>query len=665
MGRILQVFGDRGVAEPKPVTLWCQPGAAPPRRILIPNVCRKSWARIRKSTAARCERALPPSMHLAKAERAAGVRKPSRATEDAIQAAFGSHLAARVTQVRVARRTALQREEDPSALPSSYGREPETEAEAATHRINPRAEHDAATSLDYSGISDPLEDSGHLTFEAPRARFLAGRDGQTRAGVPMSYLSDVERETELHRVVRSRAHDSAAALAARGLRRTGLAPDQVIEAITPRVPVSEGGRTKKERITLAGAGRFARAKGQERIVNAKASMRSLRWHQGRSRGALERFQRVIDCGSKRVHVSCGACDCLHEVPDRCACPRLCLSCREAARRVRLAGLAGAQERVREAARRGGLFNPYRKGGAWDERMVTLTIPHFGSDESAVKARIDVLLNAWRAFTNRLRQWAREVVKRPIAWYRAFEWTPGNDELGHPHFHVWLFSPFLPVKSVQRWWRAALAAEGVEIAIDACMFGFVPRSVGSSPRSAQTFGFVPRSVGSRPRSAQTFALLTCAEKRPLQGLPACLPTDARAILRRMRSGRTCVGSADVIVDVRRRTSDAIRAEAAKGRITLESSDGRAIQKYIEGWSIIDAANGGRVPARIIARLYEALEGRRLVAKSDHLFDPRKRGCIDCGALGWARVTLIDPLSAFGTPNASCSILQGAAVSTGPP
>jgi hypothetical protein len=63
-------------------------------------------------------------------------------------------------------------------------------------------------------------------------------------------------------------------------------------------------------------------------------------------------------------------------------------------------------RALRVAHRTGRFARFRRG-QWTEKHMTLGRAH-----------------AERPFS-------------PERFYRFFEWTPGHDQLGHPHFHVWL------------------------------------------------------------------------------------------------------------------------------------------------------------------------------------------------------------------------------------
>ena len=142
-------------------------------------------------------------------------------------------------------------------------------------------------------------------------------------------------------------------------------------------------------------------------------------------------------------------------------------------------------------------------------MITLTAPHFllphvveGSPlarracRDTTTARVWALRLAWPMFLRRLsrhwkgnpvrdrvtREWslstpetvamlpryeetstgARVVVQGGPPYHRAFEWTPGSDGLGHPHYHVWTFCPWIDAAIVQAMWAEALAAVGVPL-----------------------------------------------------------------------------------------------------------------------------------------------------------------------------------------------------------
>jgi hypothetical protein len=116
--------------------------------------------------------------------------------------------------------------------------------------------------------------------------------------------------------------------------------------------------------------------------------------------------------------------------------------------------------------------------------MTLTIPHLDveGDAATVRHRVSLIFEAWRLFTISLRKYwfaqrvsvlrglglkqgearARTKAEKRIAperYYRFFEWTPGHDLKGHPHFHVWLLCPFLDRDWVSSTWAASLRGVG--------------------------------------------------------------------------------------------------------------------------------------------------------------------------------------------------------------
>ncbi|HEY5957732.1 MAG TPA: hypothetical protein VIV60_14310 [Polyangiaceae bacterium] len=107
----------------------------------------------------------------------------------------------------------------------------------------------------------------------------------------------------------------------------------------------------------------------------------------------------------------------------------------------------AEARVR------GLLNPSRCGGAWGERFLTLTAPHLPGD--TIEQRIVRVLDAWKWFVHCLQGWQRDQLVPSLEWFRVFEWTPATDNLGHPHLHIWLFSPYLDQQMLLDWWAHGL------------------------------------------------------------------------------------------------------------------------------------------------------------------------------------------------------------------
>lgn len=312
------------------------------------------------------------------------------------------------------------------------------------------------------------------------------------------------------------------------------------------------------------------------------------WHKGRARGALERFGRVADCGRDGLTATCiGSCGLIRTAPVGCSCARLCTRCRSTAAHERQARFAEARVRALSVASRLGHLRANRPGGAWTEKLLTLTVPHVqwadewardfvlevttehtakgGGDEAIeVVLRVELLRRAWRVFSVKwLQPWARRVRKVSrgrVRWYRALEVTPGADLLGHPHFHVWMLCPFMERDMVQDAWNQAVAAV----------------------------------VGA-----------------PYPG-------------------------GDVVMDIKqvRQRPDEIRRELLKGRghALRFGRGGEDVIAYADGWTIVDVAGGERISAEAAARLYESLERHRMVQASKELLAPPLHVCPACEAKG---------------------------------
>lgn len=182
-----------------------------------------------------------------------------------------------------------------------------------------------------------------------------------------------------------------------------------------------------------------------------------RWHESRARGQRERIERVEKCSTDVLVIICQACGREHERASRCGCRLLCIRCRGAkARELRIRFLLARRSLIEEAAQRG-LLRAIRRGGRWSEKLLTLTAPHLESD--SLEHRIERMFKAWRVFLRAFNQWLRRCDLRSVEWLRVFEWTPGDDAVGHPHFHIWIFSPYLDRELIVNWWTAALAEQG--------------------------------------------------------------------------------------------------------------------------------------------------------------------------------------------------------------
>jgi hypothetical protein len=230
------------------------------------------------------------------------------------------------------------------------------------------------------------------------------------------------------------------------------------------------------------------------------------------------------------------------------------------------------------ARTAGLFRRDRRGGRWTEKLLTLTVPHFVPRGDAVTARVEASFAAWRLFSLHLQKAWRE---RPCApgtkriYYRAFEWTPGKDRKGHPHFHIYLFSDFVPVEQLHIWWKDALRRAGV-----------------------------PREDADRAM---------CPDIKQIHTNPNEISREL------LKSGAKAIQLAT------------LRFEKSAGVDAIKYADGWTLAEYDDG--------NERIPSETGARLYEALEGRRSAQASRGFLAPKIVGrCWDCGETGYLVIQL---------------------------
>jgi hypothetical protein len=95
---------------------------------------------------------------------------------------------------------------------------------------------------------------------------------------------------------------------------------------------------------------------------------------------------------------------------------------------------------------------------------------------------------------------------------------------------------------------------------------------------------------------------------------------------------------VIVDVQGGWTDMHR-EVIKGhgknlRVAFRTGPGADVIRYLDGWSIVDVDDSGeKIDPEVAARIYEALEGRRIAqASRGFLVEPARASCFDCGTVG---------------------------------
>jgi hypothetical protein len=205
-------------------------------------------------------------------------------------------------------------------------------------------------------------------------------------------------------------------------------------------------------------------------------------HRSLARGQRDKFDRVRACGAEDGGtVLCESCENAHPFENDCDSWRDCPSCRTVAARGRQRRFGIARATHIEKARRLGGFRRIQRGGRIGERFLTLTMPQAGlesfatipakfrnlqGDELVAAMRIETMFQARRKFGLLLnKHWRkRRCVLRPV-FYIAFEWTPGHDLHGHPHFHTWMLSQYIDHRNLTAYWSTALRWAGLLLAPD--------------------------------------------------------------------------------------------------------------------------------------------------------------------------------------------------------
>lgn len=181
-----------------------------------------------------------------------------------------------------------------------------------------------------------------------------------------------------------------------------------------------------------------------------------KWHAARANGLRQKWDRIRTCGESRdfVVARCSR-DCAQNGgARRIGCGhRECPTCRpEIARRIQR-DVVRARRSLTNAALEAKANRLLR------ERFLTLTAPHYASANGvpASRRRVAIIYEAWKAFGDWLRRYMKENSEFPElchSW-RMFEWTEGEDGLGHPHFHVWIHGPWLDRVALHDAWERAL------------------------------------------------------------------------------------------------------------------------------------------------------------------------------------------------------------------
>lgn len=353
---------------------------------------------------------------------------------------------------------------------------------------------------------------------------------------------------------------------------------------------------------------------------------SARWYEGRAGAQLPRFDTIRACGTRILHVDCRPCgqELCEPIPCRCGVVRVCESCADATALKREKRIAAARTAAILLAGDLGLFHAGRGNlGAWSEKMLTLTVPHVmladvdpGSEvedattgyglHTTIAARIGALLKAWPRLMRAVRRYIKKHEGKQNAkafrYFRFLEWTRGSDGQGHPHFHVYFLSPFLPQAMLVQMWARALDAVGIGASIP----------------------------------------MTCARCDSGEACP----------LAELDANGHAKPAPHVIVDIKRLYGyepQQLRELIKRGERTaiecrlgpLQSSD--QVTKYANGWTMADAfdelGDGQMVDAK--RDVYIALEGRRMAQGARGFLLPMPRpSCVWCGSACFA-AHVVDP------------------------
>jgi hypothetical protein len=348
------------------------------------------------------------------------------------------------------------------------------------------------------------------------------------------------------------------------------------------------------------------------------------------------------------------------IPEGCGVSRLCERCSLYKGKARRARFGRGRGRALLLAARKGLTRKVRTNGRFSEKMLTLTVPHvtraectgpaFTKSRDDVSVRVAAAYLAWPIFLRKvnyhlsgdreenaakvLRKEAAKLgdghldpatgIRRPLtragerrlkraarlerkagqrrldrpytAYHRAFEWTAGDDGFGHPHFHVYFWSTFLPGERLHAWWATSLRKVGLTIGTTRCT------KTTKTMRDGQIVDAV------------------VVELRMLRGF------NHAAVFELMKGGKRSALELSRL-DFEHGTST--YAPVGMSGAVFMRGPGVDAMIYAEGWTI--GGLGEMCSPEIRAMLYMALEGRRLSQASRGFFvDDEPCMCTNCGA-----------------------------------
>lgn len=315
------------------------------------------------------------------------------------------------------------------------------------------------------------------------------------------------------------------------------------------------------------------------------------WHAQRAKGQTRRFFKLANCGETFEAVGdCGACGGETRRPIRCGLVNLCPVCRgREARRLRT--------KVRDTMN--ALPDEYhalarRKVQPWSWKLLTLTVPHGrGVGADTYNLRTKLWPRFWRTMTAHVRRDCGETM-RPL-YVRALEVARTGTDDGHAHYHVAVFAPFIHKSYVNLLWGRALSAAGY-----------------SCPRVDLDEVFAGTAKGAGP-------IHPYFRER----------VQSYFVTRRGTAGRALSGDIDFpVTDLRQ----------AHGDVSHE------LVKYL----IKDIEKGKRLPPRVFAGIYKAVDGTRKLTTS-RAFKARTREPMPC--------PLCDQASCRPLPHGHVGPIQG--------
>ena len=341
-----------------------------------------------------------------------------------------------------------------------------------------------ASPLDTKGITRHSEQNRELAGGRPAAALLevspAERD--RRWEERKSWLRAVGEQTKEHREYRARRYETKGRYRALGANNDAEGMELRRRRFLKRFEVEiERYRAEEERAHEI----YGRPLPPPFSAFEECSV----WHMRRAAGQRARVESVIECGEvDSIELECLGCGTAKEKGARCGSKLLCRSCRSMAMAIYHQRFGMARHDLLHEAKFAGLMNHFRQGGRWTEKFCTFTVPHIGTTEfrqtvlqrayarvmrsirrdveRGVQQRLGVLgpkggltLRKHLSPENRAEV---ERVMRLFSYLRAYEWTTGEDKLGHSHVHIWMFGPFIDRARVRELWANALSNAGMDV-----------------------------------------------------------------------------------------------------------------------------------------------------------------------------------------------------------